>query len=224
MARKYQLHGAFPSKAGDSAYQVAQKNGFEGTEQEWLASLVGPQGPHGTGDSAYQVAQKNGFEGTEQEWLDSLVGPPGPQGPEGATGATFHITLTLEEDVSNVVLKLPVKWEKIVQFNLNGIPKMSGESNVEMYTGGLNYKKLGTYSTNTEVFNIYGVYYVFDNDCVFTFGYADSDRAVDIARPSLTQSHFRANPDYEEILIFTKTEGVVFQAGTKFDMWGVYAQ
>lgn len=47
MARKYQLHGAFPSKAGDSAYEVALKNGFEGTEQEWLNSLVGPQGPQG---------------------------------------------------------------------------------------------------------------------------------------------------------------------------------
>ena len=47
MAKKYQLHGAFPSKAGDSAYQVAQKNGFEGTEQEWLASLVGPAGKDG---------------------------------------------------------------------------------------------------------------------------------------------------------------------------------
>lgn len=47
MAKKYQLHGAFPSKAGDSAYEVAQKNGFKGTEQEWLASLVGPRGPQG---------------------------------------------------------------------------------------------------------------------------------------------------------------------------------
>lgn len=47
MARKYQLHGAFPSKAGESAYEVALKNGFEGTEQEWLDSLVGKQGPQG---------------------------------------------------------------------------------------------------------------------------------------------------------------------------------
>lgn len=44
MARKYQLHGAFPSKAGDSAYEVALKNGFEGTEQEWLTSLNGKDG------------------------------------------------------------------------------------------------------------------------------------------------------------------------------------
>ena len=32
---------------GDTAYEVAVTNGFQGTEAEWLASLVGPQGPQG---------------------------------------------------------------------------------------------------------------------------------------------------------------------------------
>lgn len=32
---------------GKSAYQIAVDNGFIGTEQEWLESLVGPQGPPG---------------------------------------------------------------------------------------------------------------------------------------------------------------------------------
>lgn len=52
---------------GLSAYEVAVKNGFQGTESEWLASLHG--------QSAYALAKQLGFEGTEQEWLDSLVGP-----------------------------------------------------------------------------------------------------------------------------------------------------
>lgn len=52
---------------GLSAYEVALKNGFVGTEQEWLDSLHG--------QSAYQLAKTLGFVGTEQEWLDSLVGP-----------------------------------------------------------------------------------------------------------------------------------------------------
>ena len=59
MARKYQLHGAFPSKAGDSAYEVAQKNGFEGTEEEWLASLVGPRGSQGPQGPAGKDADPN---------------------------------------------------------------------------------------------------------------------------------------------------------------------
>jgi hypothetical protein len=72
---------------GKSAYEIAVENGFVGTEQDWLDSLVGAQGPQGDpGDSAYQVAVNNGFVGTEQDWLDSLVGPQGPQGDPGPQG------------------------------------------------------------------------------------------------------------------------------------------
>jgi hypothetical protein len=35
---------------GLSAYEVALANGFVGTEEEWLASLVGPQGEPGDGE------------------------------------------------------------------------------------------------------------------------------------------------------------------------------
>jgi hypothetical protein len=47
---------------GFSAYQIAVFEGFVGTEEEWLASLVGPQGPEGP------------------------QGEIGPQGPIGLTG------------------------------------------------------------------------------------------------------------------------------------------
>lgn len=43
--------GGTPGPAGLSAYQVAVQNGFQGTEQEWLASLRGPQGPRGPSGS-----------------------------------------------------------------------------------------------------------------------------------------------------------------------------
>jgi hypothetical protein len=252
MARKYQLHGAFPSKAGDSAYEVALKNGFEGTEQEWLDSLVGPPGQHGIGESAYEVALKNGFEGTEQEWLDSLVGPPGQHGtgdsayevalkngfegteqewldslvgPEGPTGATFRITMVLTEDVSNVVLKMPVKWGKIVQFNLNCIPKLSGESKVEMYNGGMNYKVIGTLSSNTKAFDIYGVrYYTTQLSApIFSVSIQVADNAEDAVRPQFGGHTVAVHPDFDEISMYTTVSGVVFQAGTRFEMWGVYA-
>lgn len=66
---------------GYSAYEVAVLNGYTGTEQEWLDSLVGaegPQGPQGPeGKSAYQVAVDNGYPGTEQEWIDSFLTPEG---------------------------------------------------------------------------------------------------------------------------------------------------
>jgi hypothetical protein len=131
-----------PGPPGKSAYERAVDLGFEGSEQEWLDSLVGPEGPEGPqgpagpkgdpgdpgekgeqgdpGLSAYEVAVDNGFEGTEQEWLDSLVGPegqegqagpkgdqgdPGPQGDPGADGrevqlqkGTTHIQWRYEGD------------------------------------------------------------------------------------------------------------------------------
>ncbi len=74
-------------KDGLSAYEVAVKNGFEGTETEWLESLKGkPGGVGDDGASAYELAVANGFEGTEQEWLASLKGKDGVDGKNGIDG------------------------------------------------------------------------------------------------------------------------------------------
>lgn len=57
-------------KDGLSAYEVAVKNGFKGSETEWLASLVGPPGPKGdTGETGDR-------------------GPRGLQGEPGTDGYT----------------------------------------------------------------------------------------------------------------------------------------
>lgn len=78
-----------------SAYAIAVKNGFEGTEEEWLASLVGPEGPQGEqgpagekgadgapgadgqagadGKSAYEYAQEGGYTGTEAEFAEKMA-------------------------------------------------------------------------------------------------------------------------------------------------------
>ena len=37
----------FDLPGGKSAYEIAQENGFSGTESQWLASLVGPKGDKG---------------------------------------------------------------------------------------------------------------------------------------------------------------------------------
>lgn len=90
---------------GKSAYAIAVAHGFRGTEQEWLDSLKGLQGPQGDsgpkgdpfryedftpeqlealkgpkgedGLSAFNIAQLNGFQGTYVEWLKSLKGEKG---------------------------------------------------------------------------------------------------------------------------------------------------
>ena len=56
---------------GDSAYQVAVNNGFEGTEQEWLASLEGAPGQKGE-TGAPGADGKDGKDGT-----DGADGNPG---------------------------------------------------------------------------------------------------------------------------------------------------
>ena len=99
---------------GLSAYDIAKKNGYTGTEAEWLAYLKGEKGdkgdkgdtgatgPAGTngkdgangmdgkpgadGLSAYELAVKNGFSGNKAAWLESLKGEKGDTGVAGADG------------------------------------------------------------------------------------------------------------------------------------------
>lgn len=75
---------------GKSAYQIAIKHGFVGTEQEWLASLVGPKGEQGMqgepgikGDTGERGEQ--GPKGDKGE--QGIQGEPGIQGPKGEPGS-----------------------------------------------------------------------------------------------------------------------------------------
>ena len=63
---------------GYSAYEIAVQNGFEGTEEEWLASLVGPQGQQG-------VQGPQGIQGIQGE-----TGPQGEKGDQGNTGSSVE--------------------------------------------------------------------------------------------------------------------------------------
>lgn len=64
---------------GYSAYEIAVQEGFVGTEEEWLASLVGPEGKQG----------KEGKRG--------IQGPRGQQGDKGDTGATGNGILSIQK-------------------------------------------------------------------------------------------------------------------------------
>lgn len=72
---------------GLSAYEIAVRSGFSGSEGEWLESLRGSTGEKGAkgdageeGKSAYGIAVENGFRGTVEEWIESLKGPKGDPG------------------------------------------------------------------------------------------------------------------------------------------------
>ena len=76
---------------GASAYDTAAANGFNGTEQEWLISLVGPRGLIGNTGLQGEIgpAGPTGNTGaTGPQGPTGEAGATGPQGPTGNTGAT----------------------------------------------------------------------------------------------------------------------------------------
>jgi hypothetical protein len=89
---------------GASAYEIAVVNGFDGTEQQWLASLVGPageQGPPGV-DGINGIDGIDGAPGRDGiDGINGIDGAPGEQGPQGVG----VVTATVNES-GNLVITL----------------------------------------------------------------------------------------------------------------------
>jgi len=60
--------------SGYTNYDLAQENGYEGSLTQWLASLVGPEGPVGATGPAGAIGPQG------------ATGPQGPVGPAGTAG------------------------------------------------------------------------------------------------------------------------------------------
>jgi conserved domain protein len=70
---------------GKSAYAIAVAHGFRGTEQEWLDSLKGLQGPQGEPGPKGEPFR---YEDFTAEQLEGLKGPKGDKGEDGRDGAS----------------------------------------------------------------------------------------------------------------------------------------
>lgn len=70
---------------GKSAYAIAVAHGFRGTEQEWLDSLKGLQGPQGEPGPKGDPFTYADFT---PEQLEALKGPKGDKGEDGRDGAS----------------------------------------------------------------------------------------------------------------------------------------
>jgi hypothetical protein len=94
------IEGNFSNPVGDSAYDVAVNNGFKGTEQEWLDSLIGPPGPQGPkGDTgATGPAGKDGTNGIDGKVDDVLV-----DGKSVVTDGIANIDLSSVSELDNVL-------------------------------------------------------------------------------------------------------------------------
>ena len=61
---------------GKTAYDVAVKNGFTGTEKEWLETLQGMDGQDGkdlTAKDIYETAVANGYQGTYIQFCQEVL-------------------------------------------------------------------------------------------------------------------------------------------------------
>ena len=79
-----------------NAYDIAVKNGFVGTEEDWLLSLQGANGSDGqdvTLDDLYQAAKNEGFEGSLLDFIYSL----------GANVQENNATQTIAQNMTSVV-------------------------------------------------------------------------------------------------------------------------
>lgn len=92
-----------------SAYTLAVKHGWKGTEAEWLASMKGekgdagatgpagpqgPQGPQGASGPTGPQGEKGDKGDTGDAGPQGPAGPTGPQGPAGASGVIGTTTQT----------------------------------------------------------------------------------------------------------------------------------
>ena len=77
---------SFEYSGGDSAYQVAVAQGFEGTAQEWLDSLKGERGPQGEQGLKGDKGDKGETGDIGPQGPQGEIGPEGPQGIQGPKG------------------------------------------------------------------------------------------------------------------------------------------
>lgn len=97
--------------SAESAYQIAVRNGFEGNEQEWLTSLVGPQGVKGDkGDTGVQGLQ-------------------GETGGTGETGETGEKGEPGEKGTVSTLSEIPGWPESCSNPNVETVTILDGETN-----------------------------------------------------------------------------------------------
>jgi hypothetical protein len=86
---------------GASAYEIAVANGFDGTEQQWLSSLIGPPGTDGA-PGRDGIDGVNGVDGEQGDKGDT--GDRGLQGEVGPQGVGV-VTATVNES-GNLIITL----------------------------------------------------------------------------------------------------------------------
>lgn len=118
-----------PGQDGKSAYEIAVENGFEGTEEEWLASLKGDPGEDGatpnisigTVDTLEAGSDATAsITGTSASPVLNLGIPKGTIGAPGADGFSPTIVEDSGNDESTYKLNIVTKTQSFTTPNLKG--------------------------------------------------------------------------------------------------------
>lgn len=101
------------SMTPNSIYDKLSKDGYSGSQEQWLASLVGETVDH-EAESAYVIAQRLGYRETHQRWSETITGIADPSKP------AYHIMLDngYEEDL--------VHWLTSISENPEELGRSSG--------------------------------------------------------------------------------------------------
>lgn len=199
---------------GYSAYEVAVRNGYEGTEEEWLDSLVGPQGEQGIeGKSAYEVAVENGYIGTEEDWVNDFLTPDGYY-TKSETNAKISsledVDLDLGDAISTETLNRESN-ERLIQSQINQLA--SGSPLVASSTSEMtNTNKIYVNTTD-------GNWYYYDG-ANWTIGDVYQSSGIDPDNPEIIKKLDKVL-SYEEVE-FTEQAGIIKYDGTIFTGSNIY--
>jgi hypothetical protein len=149
--------------------------------------------------------------------------PAGGGGGEGGNNA-FCFSLILDKDEESVPIEFPVNWDKIIQYNIHIEMNLTADMAWTTQVGG-SWSTRDAFSAGTKGHNIYGIRYMHYGDIGWLFmeGSSTATNSSGTARPTIGQKEVSAMSHSNTYVFYSMTEGVMFPAGTRFDVWGVYA-
>lgn len=107
---------------GKSAYQIAIDNGFIGTQQEWLASLIGPQGPRGLTGADGPSVDVSSYAPLASPALTGV--PTAPTAEKGANTTQIATTAFVQDAIKPSLLitiaDLPLNTSIVATATLTG--------------------------------------------------------------------------------------------------------
>lgn len=128
---------------GKSAYELAQDNGFVGTMQEWLASLVGADGANGADGkdgispavSVAAITGGNRVTITDAEGAKTFDVMDGAQGASGADGKDYVLTDADKQEIAGAAAGLVDVPSVQPDWNQNNSTQPDYVKNRPFYTG-----------------------------------------------------------------------------------------